>query len=161
MAESERGLKLNPESLVLRGGRLVRALAMGDRQQIEDHLAESRQAGVPARAPSMVLGALLDRPAVALAEIRRMITRPGNTRLHYLEYALWAAYYGDPELALKMSRKTIGSGNVALWWGPLFRDVRRLPEFKDFTREAGYVEYWRNYGWGDFCRPMGDDFECT
>jgi TolB-like protein len=161
-AESERGLKLNPESLILRGGRLVRALDMRDRQQIEDRLAESRRAGVPARAPSMVLGALLDRPAVARAEIRRMMARPGNTLLQYLEYAIWAAYYGDPELSLEMSLKTIGSGNVSLWWSPLFRDVRRLPAFKDFAREAGYVEYWRTYGWGDFCQPKdGDDFECT
>lgn len=62
-----------------------------------------------------------------------------------------------------MSQKTIGSGDVALWWRPLFRDVRKLPEFKEFARDAGYVEYWRTYGWPtDFCRPRdGDDFECT
>jgi serine/threonine-protein kinase len=162
--ESERGLKLNPDSLLLRGGRLVRALDTRDPQQIKERLAESRLAGVPAHAPSMVLGALLDRPDEALANIRQMAaTRPGNTRLQYIEYALWAAYYDDPELALEMSKNTIGSGNVALWWSPLFRDVRRLQAFKDFARDNGYVDYWRTYGWAtDFCRPTADDdFECT
>ena len=95
-AESERGLALDKGNLLLGGGRLVRALGMRDRQQIVDELASRRNAGVPDRAPSLVLGRLLDEPAAALAEIRRMMAGPRNTRLNYLEYALWAAYYGQP-----------------------------------------------------------------
>jgi hypothetical protein len=160
-AESERGLMLDEGNLVLGGGRLVRALGMRDRQQITDRLAGLRAAGVPDRAPSVVLGKLLDEPAAALAEIRRAMAMPRMSQLHYLEYALWAAYYGKPELALEFSRKTIGSGDLALWWRPLFRDVRSLPAFKDFARTAGYVEYWRTYRWPDFCYPTTrDDFEC-
>jgi len=29
------------------------------------------------------------------------------------------------------------------------------------VRELGLVDYWRNFGWPDFCQPSsGDDFEC-
>jgi hypothetical protein len=46
-------------------------------------------------------------------------------------------------------------------WGPLMRDVRRLPGFKDLVRDTGLVDYWRAYGWPDFCRPISDDdFVC-
>ena len=39
--------------------------------------------------------------------------------------------------------------------------VHRLPEFKDLVVEAGLVEYWRQFGWADACRPLGeDDFVC-
>lgn len=39
--------------------------------------------------------------------------------------------------------------------------VHRLQEFKDLVEEAGLVEYWRQFGWADACRPLGeDDFIC-
>jgi hypothetical protein len=48
-------------------------------------------------------------------------------------------------------------------WGPTYREMRRLPGFKDILRRLGLIDYWRTTGnWGDFCRPVGDtDFECA
>jgi len=46
---------------------------------------------------------------------------------------------------------------------PVYRDMRRLPGFKDLVRQDGLVEYWRAIdNWGDYCRPLegSDDFEC-
>ena len=46
-------------------------------------------------------------------------------------------------------------------WNAGQADTRRLPGFKDLVTELGLVAYWREYGWGDFCRPLGsDDFVC-
>jgi TolB-like protein len=38
---------------------------------------------------------------------------------------------------------------------------RREPAMKAWARDIGYVELWRERGWPDLCRPIGDDdFEC-
>jgi hypothetical protein len=50
--------------------------------------------------------------------------------------------------------------NVAVVWSPLFREVRQLEEFRDYMREIGMVEVWREVGWPDLCEPIGDDFRC-
>jgi hypothetical protein len=39
--------------------------------------------------------------------------------------------------------------------------MRKLPRFKEFVRQSGLVDYWREYGWPDMCRRLGEnDFEC-
>jgi hypothetical protein len=46
-------------------------------------------------------------------------------------------------------------------WRPVYRDMRKLPRFKEFVRQIGLVDYWREYGWPDMCRRLGEnDFEC-
>jgi TolB-like protein/DNA-binding winged helix-turn-helix (wHTH) protein len=78
--------------------------------------------------------------------------------------AVWAAYFGDPELALRaMTDAVTGSAlNGFVFWFPVFSKVRQLPGFKDLMRELGMVAYWRVYGWPEHCRPSrGDDFECA
>ena len=78
-----------------------------------------------------------------------------------------AAMSGEPEFAVEgfievereRKQPVLGYG---ILWRPVFRDARRLPRFKDLVREAGFIEYWREYGWPSFCRPVGaDDFECV
>lgn len=69
----------------------------------------------------------------------------------------WAAYLGDPELALGLMKQ---APDLWTFWMPHNKDVRRLPGFKSLVMELGLVDYWREFGWGDFCRPVGEDFEC-
>jgi len=53
------------------------------------------------------------------------------------------------------------------YWGDYFtffpetEPYRKLPEFKTLMRELKLVDYWREDGWGDYCKPAGkDDFAC-
>ena len=53
------------------------------------------------------------------------------------------------------------------WWGDFFtfspdtQAHRKLPGFKNHVQELKLVEYWRKDGWGDYCKPAGnDDFTC-
>ncbi len=47
-----------------------------------------------------------------------------------------------------------------VWRGDCGR-VHRLKEFRGLVEEAGLVEYWRQIGWADTCRSLGeDDFVC-
>ena len=72
---------------------------------------------------------------------------------------VWAAYLGDPELALNAMQRTPDPWN---FWLPITAEVRQLPGFKTLMQDIGLEAYWREFGWGDFCRPTGnDDFECS
>jgi hypothetical protein len=47
-------------------------------------------------------------------------------------------------------------------WHPSYAPVRKTERFKEYVRKNGLVDYWRERGWPEFCRPQGaDDFVCT
>ena len=76
--------------------------------------------------------------------------------------AHWANYFGAPDLALDIMQTLPAD---APWlqlmiWDPGMADVRKRPGFKALVTKLGLVSYWREYGWPDFCRPAGDDFDC-
>lgn len=111
--------------------------------------------------------ALLDRPAEARAWLRVFAQDPATLPVALSGTAHWQAYYGDTEAALETLRRGYQRGSGAATamalslWHPGMREVRRLPGFKQFVRDIGLVDYWRQYGWGDHCKPTtGDDFEC-
>jgi hypothetical protein len=77
--------------------------------------------------------------------------------------AMWAAHFGDAQLALDVMERQVTANSQAayLFWYPQMRDVRRSPRFKEIMRNAGFVDYWNEFGWPETCRPtVGDDFEC-
>jgi TolB-like protein/tetratricopeptide (TPR) repeat protein len=106
--------------------------------------------------------ALLDKPDEALAVLRPMVGRPENWQF----LTSWLAWFGDYDTALNALRADFqrpGYRYAALWWiwDPGLSGVRKLPGFKQLMRDAGVVDYWRKYGWSDYCKPTtGDDFEC-
>jgi TolB-like protein len=105
--------------------------------------------------------ALLEKPDEAIAVLRPLVRGPENYRL-----AWWLAWFGDNGSALEALRSDFqrpGFRYAALWWiwDPGLSGVRKLPGFKLLMRDAGLVDYWRKYGWSDYCKPTaGDDFEC-
>jgi len=83
-------------------------------------------------------------------------------KLH--DIAMTAAYFDDPQFALKVKDQEIRNNTVRLFtlWYPVMSEVRQLPEFKELVTELNLVEYWRAYGWADACKPLGDDdFTCS
>jgi hypothetical protein len=109
----------------------------------------------------------LDKSPEALSELRRRAAA-STSQVGLSTIAIWTAWFGDPAGALEIYRTHLEyfrsarrSAIVFDIWSPVMRDMRKLPGFKDLAREMGLVDYWRTYGWGDLCKPVGtNDFEC-
>ena len=70
----------------------------------------------------------------------------------------WAGYLGDDELALKSMRR---SRDLWAFWTPLLDDAREQDAFREILTETGLIDYWNEFGWGDFCRPAANSaLEC-
>jgi len=168
IAEDDRGMKLIGFQVPVRGGAVLNALATRDRRQIEQRLALVTNAEMDPSGFYTAMKNRLDDPAEALKELRRRAMADTNQVL-LSQNAVWMAYFGDPAGALEiyrthtdLFRSARRSAILFDIWSPLMSDMRKLPGFKDLARDMGLVDYWRTYGWGDLCKPVGtDDFECS
>ena len=67
-------------------------------------------------------------------------------------------YYEDPTDG---GSAVVNGGDNALLWHSSYATVRKTERFKAYALKAGLVEYWRERGWPELCRPQGsDDFVC-
>lgn len=162
-AEIDRGIRLQSASAPPSVLSFVIALNQRDRLEVERRSGPLREALDGRLGPSRYyeLARFLDSPAAAEAEIRRLAPEAGPNGTILL--ALWAAYFALPELSLELMSKEATNGEaMPALWQPLMRDVRRLSGFKELVRASGLLDYWRAYGWSEFCRPRGDqDFACN
>jgi TolB-like protein/Tfp pilus assembly protein PilF len=107
---------------------------------------------------------VLDDPEKAKADLHARYKRPGIVDGHLLAVA---ALLDQPGFAveefIKLAAANPGAGSASgIFWAHVFRDMRRLPRFKDLVRAEGLVDYWRASRWPDLCRPEGDaDFVCS
>ena len=97
--------------------------------------------------------ASLDTPEQALAVLREAHAAGGNP-VHRRDIGLWAAHFGDPELAFDALRAAIDEqgGQIIYVWLPQAAAMRRLPAFKTYMHDIGMVAYWQEYGWPPLCR---------
>lgn len=161
LAQQERGLQVLPNEL-LATNQLMSAAASGDAARIRGAWEWVMKTTGDTLARS--LHPLRDQPAEGRALLRKLMA-DSPTSVAASRMALWAAYFGDPELALQalQADRNIGRRNITALalWRPVMRDVRRLPGFRDLVTDWGFVDYWRQYGWGDHCKPVGEvEFEC-
>ena len=161
--EFDRGQKLGIPAEPLWAAAVMTAMAAGDRKLIEarlDAVISKRTVGFDVYT---AMRPRLDKPAEALAELRRLHAGKPLPQAD-ATIAAWAAYFGDPAFALEIlsTMEPRGRpGDILRYWRPIMKDVRKLPGFKELVSEPGLVDYWRTNGWGDFCQPIGQtDFEC-
>ena len=100
-----------------------------------------------------------------LAETRKMFKEDDDrlTVSKLYDGALEAAHSGDPEFAMDLIEKAgiKRTDRLENLWYPVYHEVRKSPRFKEFVREIGLVDCWKEYGWPDLCNPVGDDdFVC-
>jgi TolB-like protein/DNA-binding winged helix-turn-helix (wHTH) protein len=158
LAEIDRGLKLAGlhESLLSSGFSI--ALASGDRAEIARRLAALTD-DVPTARVNRRLAQFLDKPTGAAAEIRTLATAANDAEKVAL--AAWAAYYQDHTQALEiLADVTPRRSHPGIVWHPLFAQARTLPGFVAFVQRLGMTDYWRAYGFADFCEPVNQRVQC-
>jgi len=53
-----------------------------------------------------------------------------------------------------------GDLDVGMIWMPEAAALRRLPGFDQLVQDTGLLDYWKQYGWPDDCRPAGETVQC-
>jgi TolB-like protein/DNA-binding winged helix-turn-helix (wHTH) protein len=158
LAEIDRGLKLDGLHENLLSSAFSVALASGDRSQIERRLAALTD-DVPTARVNRRLAQFLDKPTGAAAEIRTLAATANDPEKVAL--AVWAAYYQDHAQALEiLTDVTPRRSHPGIVWHPLFAQARTLPGFADFVQRLGMTDYWRAYGFADFCEPVSRRVQC-
>ena len=146
---------------------LFRALALqpGDTAALHAHYQEFMSEFGPTDHNSYTarLEPLLDDRLALQAFIRKVI-RERQTAFEHARF--FADAIGEPELALESLQAFMNQPNRTFrrYWQPWispYSSMRTLPGFKQILIDGGIVDYWRQTGrWGDFCKPVGDDFQC-
>ena len=156
-AEYERGFNLGGYLPVISEHAMIAALASGDSALSQKWIARAIEHAPVGRRENETMSRLFGDREASLEWLHR---DHDPSPLNPYFGAIWAAYYGDSEFALHLMQPQLK--NFWWLWTPLMVNVRKLPGFKDLVREHGLVDYWREFGWGDYCQPLGaDDFECT
>ncbi|MCH7807503.1 MAG: hypothetical protein IH995_10275 [Proteobacteria bacterium] len=81
----------------------------------------------------------------------------------YLSSLFGGALLGDASVVMEFLETVSNNANAEHIFitAPSYRKVYNDPVFKDYLRKNGLVEFWRENGWPDYCKPVGDDdFEC-
>ena len=62
-------------------------------------------------------------------------------------------------LARRLQREIDASQKLAIWM-PEQHALRQTPEFQQFLRDSGLLDYWRRHGFPPQCRPQGEGAAC-
>jgi TolB-like protein len=171
LGDAERALELDAEAQTLLGydtlgvmQQFWRVLAAGDAGAAKQLLSDPRAQGQDLLA--LPAFAHIDDPARGFEELHALYEEWSSTEvppLAWANIALVAGHYGDPGIALDAWAKTLPTapGFLPFLWHPIMDEVRSEPGFKDLIRSVGLDSYWRESGWPEQCKPLGnDDFEC-
>jgi len=81
------------------------------------------------------------------------------------QFKLCLALSGQVERAATMALAVIENnwGDLAVFWrsNQQAGQMRQTDNFRETLKEMGLLDFYREHGWPDLCRPIGeDDFEC-
>jgi len=62
------------------------------------------------------------------------------------------------EIALALPEPV--AADLSTMWLPEAAAMRRLPGFAQLAERLGLLDYWKQYGWPDDCRPAADGIQC-
>jgi TolB-like protein len=71
-------------------------------------------------------------------------------------------WLGEADMAYELLLEE-GVPTEGLWIVSAIHDagiLRRDPRYHDLVVETGLLDYWKKWGWSDYCEPVGDDFRC-
>ncbi len=158
LAERERAYQSGNRTVFMANVTVPIALATGRRDEIEKWLRRAHEdvsfLHLGETTNWEVLADNLDDRDAMLEIGRRAQSTPSSDWI----VTAWAAWLGEDEMALRSMQRT---PDVWFMWTPLLEQLRKTDEFKQVVIDIGLVDYWREFGWGEFCKPTeGDDFEC-
>lgn len=156
---------------------LVESILQAQRGEIEQAIASREQyarlVGTDPADARPVIEAIADRSKLPLALDALSQARergPLDLPALYSDYGSLGRSDEAFEILDIATRRSDSSGDVAVSVGPttlgvsLWADdlgnLRRDARFEQIVERLGLVSYWREHGWPDRCRPVGDDFEC-
>lgn len=141
---------------------IVELMAADRRGDVESWLALLRAGPGNAELPERyfeLIGAVREDPA-RWPELEALLTDDPAIP----EEGLLALYVimGRAERALEIALTDPGREAVdpGILWLPEAAPLRRLPRFGELVKSIGLVDYWKQYGWPDDCRPVGDQVQC-
>jgi tetratricopeptide (TPR) repeat protein len=151
-------------SLGLYGGSMVEVgldyLVAGEIQKGKDLFLEGRRSN--ASEEEKLLGLFLE----ALQDREKLEA--------FIQYLGIAEEYSDDSTEVLIMLAALGSSHVIAYqsaldcpvsddalWSDSFREQRSTPEFFEFMQRAGYVGFWREFGWPDDCASLDQNLaEC-
>jgi len=155
LAEAERAYELEGFKSMTTIAGLRAAMSANDNDLLRTWLTRAEQWTPEWAGLYAAMREYLDDRDAALDWLRETFNR--NEDFDY-PIQMWAAWHGDVDLALDaMERLPVPQQ----FWGNEMHEVRRAHRFKDRIRQVGLEEYFREYGWNDFCHPVNlEGFEC-
>jgi hypothetical protein len=113
---------------------------------------------------AIALSEYIETSEAGAAEVHRLSSvEQYDNNVARIHLALWAAFFGDDELALDLLTAALEQSrtNTYYMWMPLLERARQRPAFKTLVRDLGLVDYWQEFGWPPVCQPaQGDNFTC-
>ena len=74
-----------------------------------------------------------------------------------------ATWINEPDIVIEMASSEPGIPSEAQFL-PFFQAdsgvLRQTAYFRRLVVDSGLLDYWREWGWSDYCRPEGESFVC-
>lgn len=104
------------------------------------------------------------------ARVRATLTRFQNDELQFdpydprpLHILRCATWIGEPDIVIDMLEDAGDVPTEAKFMIFFQADsgiLRQTAYFRNLVIESALLDYWRKWGWSDYCRPDGDSFVC-